>query len=52
MPLFWEETLLSVSGNVWLTHSVSPDTEVFIKKQDLIFGAKQYKKQAAKQKLR
>jgi serine O-acetyltransferase len=41
-----------IGGNVWLTHSVSPDTEVFIKKQDLIFGAKQYKKQAAKQKLR
>ena len=41
-----------IGGNVWLTHSVTPDTEVFIKKQDLIFGAKQYKKQAAKQKLR
>jgi serine O-acetyltransferase len=40
-----------IGGNVWLTHSVEPDTEVFIKKQDLIFGAKQYKKQAAKQKL-
>jgi serine O-acetyltransferase len=40
-----------IGGNVWLTHSVPPDTEVFIKKQDLIFGAKQYKKQAAKQKL-
>jgi serine O-acetyltransferase len=41
-----------IGGNVWLTHSVPPDTEVFIEKQDLIFGAKQYKKQAAKQKLR
>ena len=41
-----------IGGNVWLTHSVPPDTEVFIKKQDLIFGAKQYKKQAGKQKLR
>jgi serine O-acetyltransferase len=41
-----------IGGNVWLTHSVPSDTEVFIKKQDLIFGAKQYKKQAAKQKLR
>ncbi len=40
-----------IGGNVWLTHSVPPDTEVFIKKQDLIFGAKQYKKQASKQKL-
>lgn len=41
-----------IGGNVWLTHSVPPDTEVFIKKQDLIFGEKQYKKQASKQKLR
>lgn len=41
-----------IGGNVWLTHSVPPDTEVFIKKQDLIFGAKHYKKQAARQKLR
>lgn len=40
-----------IGGNVWLTHSVPPDTEVFIKKQDLIFGEKQYKKQASKQKL-
>ena len=40
-----------IGGNVWLTHSVPPDTEVFIRKQDLIFGEKQYKKQAAKQKL-
>ena len=37
-----------IGGNVWLTHSVPPDTEVFIKKQDLIFGEKQYKKQAVK----
>jgi serine O-acetyltransferase len=41
-----------IGGNVWLTHSVPPDTEVFIKKQDLIFGEKQYKKQAIKQRLR
>ncbi|MGB5218362.1 MAG: serine O-acetyltransferase EpsC [Smithella sp.] len=41
-----------IGGNVWLTHSVPPDTEVFIKKQDLIFGAKHYKKQAARQRLR
>ena len=40
-----------IGGNVWLTHSVPPDTEVFIRKQDLIFGEKQYKKQAAEQKL-
>jgi serine O-acetyltransferase len=41
-----------IGGNVWLTHSVPPNTEVFIKKQDLIFGAKYFKKQAATQKLR
>ena len=41
-----------IGGNVWLTHSVPQDTEVFIKKQDLIFGAKHFRKQAAKQKLR
>lgn len=41
-----------IGGNVWLTHSVPPDTEVFIQKQDLIFGEKQYKKQASRQKLR
>ena len=41
-----------IGGNVWLTHSVPPDTEVFIQKQDLIFGAKHFKKQAARQKLR
>jgi len=41
-----------IGGNVWLTHSVPPDTQVFIKKQDLIFGAKQYKKHASRQKLR
>ncbi|MFO7570170.1 MAG: serine O-acetyltransferase EpsC [Smithellaceae bacterium] len=35
-----------IGGNVWLTHSVPPDTEVFIQKQDLIFGAKKFKKQA------
>ncbi|HPK53164.1 MAG TPA: serine acetyltransferase [Smithellaceae bacterium] len=39
-----------IGGNVWLTHSVPPDTEVFIKKQDLIFGEKQYK-QLAKGKI-
>ncbi len=41
-----------IGGNVWLTHSVPPDTEVFIKKQDLIFGEKQYKKQAVKKSFR
>jgi len=33
-----------IGGNVWLTHSVPPDTEVFIEKQDLIFGKKKFKK--------
>ena len=41
-----------IGGNVWLTHSVPPDTEVFIEKQDIIFGEKQYKKQAAKKNFR
>jgi len=41
-----------IGGNVWLTHSVPPDTEVFIKKQDLILGTKQFTKKAAKQRLR
>ncbi len=38
-----------IGGNVWITHSVPPDTEVFIKKQDLIFGSKQFKERAAKE---
>ncbi len=29
-----------IGGNVWLTRSVPPDTQVFLKNQDLIFGAK------------
>jgi serine O-acetyltransferase len=41
-----------IGGNVWLTHSVPTDTEVFIEKQDLIFGEKQYKKQAMKKGFR
>jgi serine O-acetyltransferase len=41
-----------IGGNVWLTHSVPSDTEVFIEKQDLIFGEKQYKKQAMKKSFR
>jgi serine O-acetyltransferase len=39
-----------IGGNVWITHSVSSDTEAFLKKQDLIFGAKQFKKQAVKKR--
>jgi serine O-acetyltransferase len=37
-----------IGGNVWLTHSVPRDTEVFIGKQDLVFGEKQSKKTAAR----
>ncbi|KQC10798.1 MAG: serine acetyltransferase [Smithella sp. SDB] len=33
-----------IGGNVWLTSSVPPDTEVFMEKQDLIFGKKKLKK--------
>jgi len=32
-----------IGGNVWLTQSVPPDTEVFIEKQDLVFGEKRQK---------
>jgi len=31
---------------------VPPDTEVFIRKQDLIFGEKKFKKQAVKKSYR
>ena len=33
-----------IGGNVWLTTSVPPDTEVFVKRQDLIFSEKKLKK--------
>jgi len=39
-----------IGGNVWITHSVPPDTEVFLKKQDLVFGEKQFKEQATKKR--
>ena len=29
-----------IGGNVWLTESVPPDTEVFLKKPELVFGRK------------
>jgi serine O-acetyltransferase len=29
-----------IGGNVWLTESVPPDTEVFLKKPELVFGKK------------
>jgi serine O-acetyltransferase len=41
-----------IGGNVWITHSVPPDTEVFIEKQDLIFGEKKFKAQAVKKGFR
>lgn len=34
-----------IGGNVWLVHSIPPGTEVFLKRQDLIFGSKNSKKQ-------
>lgn len=37
-----------IGGNVWVTHSVSPDTQVFLEKQDLIFGENRYKDAAVK----
>lgn len=37
-----------IGGNVWLTHSVPPDTEVFIQKQDLVFGLKKSGKRASR----
>lgn len=39
-----------IGGNVWITHSVSPDTQVFLEKQDLVFGENRYKKNAAKKR--
>ena len=39
-----------IGGNVWITHSVAPDTQVFLEKQDLIFGENQYKDQAVKKR--
>jgi serine O-acetyltransferase len=32
-----------LGGNVWLTRSVPPDTQVFLKNQELIFGSKPQK---------
>ena len=37
-----------IGGNVWLTTSVPPDTEVFMEKPGLIFNEKKLKKQTAK----
>jgi len=39
-----------IGGNVWITHSVAPDTQVFLEKQDLIFGENKYKDQAIKKR--
>jgi len=40
-----------IGGNVWITNSVMADTEVFIRKQDLIFGEKHYKELSNKKKI-
>ncbi len=32
-----------IGGNVWLTHSVPPETEVFIRKQELVFDVRKNK---------
>jgi serine O-acetyltransferase len=37
-----------IGGNVWITHSIMADTEVSIKKQDLVFGEKRYKELSRK----
>jgi len=37
-----------IGGNVWLTTSVPPDTEVFMEKPGLIFNEKKLKKQTVK----
>jgi serine O-acetyltransferase len=29
-----------IGGNVWITRSVPPDSQVFVKHQELIFGEK------------
>jgi serine O-acetyltransferase len=29
-----------IGGNVWLTRSVPPDTQVFLKNQELVFDRK------------
>jgi len=40
-----------IGGNVWITNSIMPDTEVFIRKQDLVFGEKRYKELSRNKKL-
>ena len=39
-----------IGGNVWITASIMPDTEVFIRKQDLVFGEKRYKEASRKKR--
>ena len=38
-----------IGGNVRITHSVPPDKEIFIKKQDFAFGTGSLRKRAAKE---
>jgi len=33
-----------IGGNVWLTESVPPETEVFLKKPELVFGRRNMQK--------
>lgn len=40
-----------IGGNVWITNSIKADTEVFLEKQDLIFGEKRYKEFSRKKKI-
>jgi len=36
-----------IGGNVWLTESVPPDTQVYMKKPELVFKGKSTRKQKA-----
>ena len=40
-----------IGGNVWITHSIMADTEVFLEKQDLVFGEKRYKELSRRKKV-
>jgi len=39
-----------IGGNVWITHAIMADTEVFLEKQHLVFGEKRSKELSHKQK--
>ena len=40
-----------IGGNVWITNSIMADTEVFLRKQDLVFGEKHYKALSGKKNI-